>query len=75
MIRDVKKWQEWEDAYNRAQPTDFMANLRYADAILEHARALGVFPPKDPLDGLGHKLRVARIINCSPNSYKERPKS
>jgi len=75
MIRNVKKWQDWEDAYNRAQPVDIMASLRYADAVLEHAHKMGVFPPKDPLEGLEHKLRVARIINCSPNSCKERPKS
>jgi len=74
MIRDAAKWQAWEDAYRASQPNDLEANLRFADAALEYARSMGVFPPKDPLEGIEHKIRLARIINCSPNSFKEPPK-
>lgn len=75
MIKDVKAWQEWEDRYNASQPVDYEHNLRLADAMLEHARALGVFPPKDPLEGIETKIQLARVLNCSQNSYKELPES
>ena len=74
MIRDVKAWEAWERAQVASTPNDFHANLRWAGEALAFARKIGVFPPADPLEGIEHKIRLARLINCSKNSFAEPPK-
>jgi len=63
MIRDRAFWNEWEDRYVSSQPADFHANLRLVEAMYEHARALGIFPLADPLEGLETDIHVARVLN------------
>lgn len=74
MIRDVKAWEAWERAHEAATPSDPVANIRWAGEALKLARKKGVFPRKDPMEGLEHIIEMARIINCSKNSYAEPPK-
>lgn len=74
MIRDVEKWEAWERAQAASTPNNFRANLRWAGEALEFARKIGVFPPLDPLEGIEHKIRLARTINCSKNSFAEPPR-
>ena len=64
MIRDPEAWQAWEDELIRSEPADYHQNLRIFEAMCEHARRLGVFPPKNPLEGLEIKLRLARDLNA-----------
>lgn len=73
MIVDREAWKSWENAYIAPTPVDYLANVRWADEALDFARKIGVFPPHDPLEGLEHKIRLARTINCSKNSYAEPP--
>jgi hypothetical protein len=63
MIKDVAFWEAWEREFLRNEPVDFARNLRLLDAMYEHARLLGVFPPADPLEGIEVKIRMARIFN------------
>lgn len=74
MIRDLKAWEAWKRAQVASTPNDFHANLRWAGEALAFARKIGVFPPADPLEGIEHKIRLARLINCSKNSFAEPPK-
>ncbi len=45
--------------------------MRIAEALYEEARALGVLPLKDPLDGIEVKFRLANALN----SIKEAPQT
>jgi hypothetical protein len=63
MIRDIEKWQAWEEEYVGSTPPNHAQNLKIAEALLEEARRLGVFPPKDPLEGIEHKIEFARALN------------
>ena len=63
MIRDKALWEQFEAAWQRGQPTDFAANWRVFEALLEHARALGAWPPEDPLEGLEHDIALAKVVN------------
>ncbi len=74
MIRDPDKFRAWEDTLIANTPNDFAANLRWADEVLAFTKSVGAFPPADPWEGFEHKVRMARLINCSPNSFKELPK-
>ena len=63
MIKDVAYWEAWERDYIAKEPVDFAQNLRLLEAMYEHARRLGAFPPADPLEGIEVKIRRVRIFN------------
>jgi hypothetical protein len=63
MIRNPKILRAFEDDLARRTPPDHFAGLRLAEAMLEEARSLGVWPPTDPLEGVEIDIRVARILN------------
>ncbi len=63
MIRDTALWQQFEAEWQRSQEPDLEANLRIFDVLLEHARALGVWPPEDPLEGIEHDICLTRVVN------------
>lgn len=64
MIRDADFFARWELDCIRAEPPDFHRNLAIFEAMWEEAVALGVFPPKDPLEGLEMKIHMARVLNA-----------
>jgi len=68
MVKNTKKLQAFEAARIRAEKVDVEQNLRILDALFEEARMLGVLPPKDPLEGIDVKIRIARAVN-----YVQRP--
>jgi len=74
VIKNVKAWEAWERDQIAKTPNDYMANLRWAEEALEFARQQGKFPRQDPMEDLDHIIRMARIINCSKNSFAEPPK-
>ncbi len=63
MIRRPDLVEAFERDYQRRQPHDYQQNLRIAEALYEEARALGIFPLKDPLDGIDVKIRLAKVLN------------
>lgn len=64
MIRDAKRLREWEKAYHRSEKTDYHHKLRLLEGLYAEARALGIFPLKDPFEGLQIKTRLAKALNC-----------
>jgi len=64
MIRDPEAWQAWENELIRSEPADYEENLKIFEAMCEHARRLGAFPPKDPLEGIELKIKFARDLNA-----------
>lgn len=72
MIRNVDKWRAWEDEYIRRTPIDVAQNFRIADALYEHARAMGALPLADPWEGVEDKIRVARVFRSVSTSPTER---
>jgi len=63
MIRDTVLWEQFEAEWQRSQKPNLEANLRVFEVLLEHARALGVWPPQDPLEGIEHDVHLARVVN------------
>jgi len=68
MIRNKELWEKWEKEQIKKEPLNFKANLALLDALYTHARALGAFPPPDPLQGIDCKIQMARALNVSKNS-------
>jgi hypothetical protein len=65
MIQNAAVWEEWESQAIRSEPPDFKRNLALLEAMYEHARRLGAFPPADPLEGLDIKIRLAKVLSVS----------
>ncbi len=63
MIRDLEYWEEFERELERNTPVDIAENFRLYEAMYEEARMLGIFPLKNPLEGIEDDIRLARILN------------
>jgi len=74
MIRNPQFWHEWEEGEIRRTPPDYWHNLRIMEAMYEHARALGAFS-EDSSDALQTKIAMARVINVSRATGKDRPRA
>jgi hypothetical protein len=47
--------------------------LRIFEALYEEAKQLGVFPLKDPLEGIEVDIRLARALNARKVAKKDNP--
>ena len=65
MIRNAEYFREWEKEFIASRPADLAENLRLYEAMYEEARRLGALSLKDPLEGIEHKIRLARMLNVS----------
>ncbi|GJL64503.1 MAG: hypothetical protein NPIRA04_31570 [Nitrospirales bacterium] len=63
MVKNVKLLEQFERDQIRNRKPDFYANLKVVEALLQEARYLGTFPPKDPLEGIDVDIRVAKAFN------------
>lgn len=68
MILNRAELEKFEKELTRAEKVDLHKNLAILDALYEEAVALGVFPLKDPLDGLDVDLKIARVVNSVPEA-------
>ena len=65
MIKNPTKLKEFEDHYIRDSGLlPHQQSLRQFAALWQEAVALGVLPPKDPLEGIEVDIRIARILNA-----------
>ena len=63
MIKDVEYLAAFEREYTASQPNDLEKNLELFEAMWQEAKALGVIPLKDPLEGIEVDIRIAKILN------------
>jgi hypothetical protein len=70
MIKNAKKLQAFEASRIMAEKVDVEQNLRILDALYEEAVMLGALPPKDPLEGIEVKIRIAKAVNSVQRSHK-----
>ncbi len=63
MIRNAHLIEELNKSRIRAVRPDYFKNLRLFEALYREAKALGVFPLKDPLEGIENDIHLARILN------------
>lgn len=68
MIKNQKLWQDWEKELLRKTRADWVQNLRLLEAMFEEARGFGIFPPRDPLEGLDEKIRWIQALHVSKTS-------
>jgi len=69
MIKDAGALKRFEDSLIREEKLSYPKALRLLEAMWQEGVALGVLPPKDPLEGIEVDMRISRIVNsCSKKS-------
>ena len=68
MIKNTKMLEEFEKQYLKNEVPDFFRNLIIYESLYKEAYALGIFPLKDPLEGLDIKIHTAKVLNVSGTS-------
>jgi hypothetical protein len=66
MIINRAELKKFEKERIRAEKVDLRKNIAILNALYDEAVALGVFPVKDPLEGLDVVLKIARVVNHVP---------
>jgi hypothetical protein len=73
MIRNRAELEKFEKERIRTEKVDLRKNFAILNALYDEAVALGVFPVKDPLEGLDVVLKIARVVNHVPAApHKDR---
>ena len=62
MIRNVERWQRWEEEQSR-KAADFPRNLRMFEAMYRHARQVNPAALTRSPEDLEFKIRLARALN------------
>ena len=68
MIRRSSFLTEFERLQQQQNRPGYHENVRIVEALYEEARALGVFPPTDPLDGIEIDIRLAQALHVLPSA-------
>jgi len=63
MIKDRKKFEEFEREFLRRERVDFVKNFYILEKMYKEAVELGVFPVRPFLSGLEVDIKIARVVN------------
>lgn len=63
MIKNYKIVQKFEEELIKKEKVNIIKNFQIMDAMYKEARALGVIPLKDPLNGWGIDAKIALVVN------------
>lgn len=66
MIKDPEFFKEFEDAFVAGSRLSHAQAMAIFEGLWQEGVALGVLPPKDPLEGIETDIRIAQVLNaCS----------
>lgn len=69
MIKDAEALKKFEDSIVERDKLSHAKALQLYESLWREGVALGVLPPKDPLEGIDVAMRIAKILNsCSKKS-------
>jgi hypothetical protein len=66
MIKNKEYLETFENQLAAEEKVDFFKNLVIYEALWHQAVTLGIFPLKDPYDGVEDDIRLARILSRLP---------
>jgi hypothetical protein len=56
----------------KAKPAGFRRNLKIYESLYDEARLLGIFPLKNPLEGIELDIQLAKALNARRTPRKNR---
>jgi hypothetical protein len=72
MIRNTKLVEKFEREQIRRRKPDYFLNLRIFESLYEEATHLGIFPLKNPLEGIEADVNLARALNVRTPAGEDR---
>ena len=63
MIKNIKLWEKFERELLRKTKPDYKANMKIFEEMYKHALYHKAIPPKNPLEGIEIKIKLAKVIN------------
>ena len=72
MLKREPLLEAFDKAQTRNSQTDYLKHLRIFQALYEEAKQLGVFPLKDPLEGIDVDIHMATVLNVRTTAGKNR---
>jgi hypothetical protein len=72
MQKNPEAVREFEKSYARKQASDYHRKSCIFEDLFLEARGFGVFPLKDPLDGIEVDIRLAKALNVQTTSRNDR---
>ncbi|MCK4420231.1 hypothetical protein KAW18_00795 [candidate division WOR-3 bacterium] len=63
MIKNSKQLRDFEREYEKKQNRDLDEKYKILDAMYREAKYLGVFPLKNPLEGIEVDIKIAKVVN------------
>jgi hypothetical protein len=66
VIKNKEFLEAFENQLAAEEKVDFFKNLEIYEALWHQAVTLGIFPLKDPYDGVEDDIRLARILSRLP---------
>jgi hypothetical protein len=74
MIKNQKKFEEFEKNLMRKEKANLKKNIAIFNAMYNEAVKLGIIPMSDPMDGLDTDIKIAKVINSVPKHSKKNSK-
>jgi hypothetical protein len=68
MVKNPKRIAEFELEELRKESIPYAEALKIFEGLWHEGIALGVLPPKNPLEGIETNIRIARILNSCKKS-------
>jgi hypothetical protein len=68
MVKNPKRIAEFELEELKKESIPYAEALKIFEGLWQEGIALGVLPPKNPLEGIETNIRIARILNSCKNS-------
>ena len=63
MIKNSKRLIDFEREFKKRQDRDIDRKYKILDAMYREAKYLGVFPLKNPLEGIEVDIKIAKVVN------------
>jgi hypothetical protein len=68
MIKNYDQVRALERDLMKNEKTNLKRNFKLVDAVYYEAVELGIFPMKNPLDGLEIDIKIAKVVNHIPGT-------
>jgi hypothetical protein len=63
MIKDYEKLNNFEKELLRKTPVNIKENFQIMESLYNEAKILGIFPLKNPLEGIEIDIKIAKVVN------------
>jgi len=63
MVKNDRELQKFERNLIASEKPNYRRNFRIVEEMYQEALELGIFPLKNPLDGIEVDIKIARVVN------------